>query len=288
MAAIALRSEERIGLAVAVVAHAALVALLVWRPQSAALVTPPDRIEVTISDEVGLKSTSPEPNAQAAPDIAPEIGEPPPPAPAAAPPAPEPLPPEPQKAEAKPEPRPVAKPTMQPEARPKPTTAARPANRPPPLPGMAPAGSNQSATAKPVARPGGSRIGADFLKGVPGAQSSGQAHNPPAATIGPDVKASIGQAIARQLKPHWVAPQGADAELLVTLVRFHLARDGSLVGEPEVVGQSGETPANAAQKARHAEQAIRAVRLAAPFSLPPEYYSAWQTVTSRFDKRLSQ
>jgi hypothetical protein len=85
-----------------------------------------------------------------------------------------------------------------------------------------------------------------------------------------------------------VAPQGADAEQLVTLVRVRLARDGSLVGDPQVVSQSGETPANAAQKARHAEQAIRAVRLAAPFDLPEEYYSAWQTVTSRFDRRLSQ
>jgi protein TonB len=34
---------------------------------------------------------------------------------------------------------------------------------------------------------------------------------------------------------------------------------------------------------------MRAVQLAAPFTLPAEYYGAWQRVASfRFDKRLSQ
>ena len=38
-----------------------------------------------------------------------------------------------------------------------------------------------------------------------------------------------------------------------------------------------------------AEQAIRAVRLATPFNLPPQYYDAWKRVAAfRFDKRLSQ
>ena len=37
------------------------------------------------------------------------------------------------------------------------------------------------------------------------------------------------------------------------------------------------------------EQAIRAVELAAPFNLPPEYYNAWKRVSSfRFDRKLSQ
>ena len=94
------------------------------------------------------------------------------------------------------------------------------------------------------------------------------------------------QAIARQLKPHWSAPEGVDAEELVTIVRFRLNPDGSLNGDPVVVSQSGVTPSNAAQKSRHAEQAIRAVRLAAPFNLPAEFYDHWKVVNSRFDKRL--
>ena len=53
--------------------------------------------------------------------------------------------------------------------------------------------------------------------------------------------------------------------------------------------QEGITDANRSQAARHAEQAMRAVRLAAPFDLPPQYYDAWKRVAAfRFDKRLSQ
>jgi hypothetical protein len=56
-----------------------------------------------------------------------------------------------------------------------------------------------------------------------------------------------------------------------------------------VVRQLGITDTNRAQADRHAEQAIRAVRLAAPFDLPEEYYDAWKRVSAfRFDKRLSQ
>jgi periplasmic protein TonB len=54
------------------------------------------------------------------------------------------------------------------------------------------------------------------------------------------------------------------------------------------VRQTGVTDANRAQLQRHREQAVRAVRLAAPFDLPEEYYAGWQVVTSTFDKRLSQ
>jgi hypothetical protein len=138
-------------------------------------------------------------------------------------------------------------------------------------------------------RPGASRIGDDFLKGTPGAAAKGQASAPPAATIGPAVRSALSGAIARQLKPHWKIPQGADAELLVTVLTWDLNADGTLAGAPRVVRQEGITDANRAQAARHAEQAIRAVRLAAPFSLPAEFYPAWKRIaTFRFDRKLSQ
>jgi hypothetical protein len=136
---------------------------------------------------------------------------------------------------------------------------------------------------------GRSRIGKDFLKGVPNAEEAGDSRDAPAAAIGPAVRASLASAISRQLKPYWAAPQGADAELLVTVLAFNLNPDGSLDGRPRVVRQSGITDANRAQADRHAEQAIRAVELAAPFELPEQYYGAWEHVSSfRFDKRLSQ
>jgi len=72
----------------------------------------------------------------------------------------------------------------------------------------------------------------------------------------------------------------------VTIVRFRLNPDGSLNGDPQVVSQSGITASNETQKGRHAEQAIRAIRLAAPFDLPPQFYDHWKVITSRFDRRL--
>ena len=107
--------------------------------------------------------------------------------------------------------------------------------------------------------------------------------------IGASAKASLIQAITRQIKPHWSAPQGVDADQLVTVLSFRLNEDGSLAGTPRVVSQSGETAANRPQKALHAERAIRAVQLAAPFDLPPEYYNAWKSIDgARFDRNLSR
>ena len=101
--------------------------------------------------------------------------------------------------------------------------------------------------------------------------------------------ASLVSGIARQIKPRWTAPQGVDTEKLVTVLAWNLNPDGTLAGRPVVVSQSGITDANRAQAARHAEQAIRAVQLAAPFQLPPQYYAQWKRVAQfRFDRKLSQ
>lgn len=290
MAATPLRREEGIGLALAIAAHIGLAAFLLWRPAGKALVTPPERMTVTLSDDVAPTSTSPQPAAAAAPDRAPTIGEPAPqpePEPAI---EPEPLPPPPV-------PRPVAQPRPQPRpvARPAPRAVQRPAPTPPPKAAPRPR-SQPAATAaprpsqRPATRPAGASSFADaFKEGVPGAQSRGQAQTPPAAAIGPAVQASLASAISRQLKPRWAAPQGAEAEQLVTILSWNLNPDGSLAGTPRVVRQDGITDANRPQAPRHAEQAIRAVQLAAPFDLPEQYYSSWKRIASfRFDRRLSQ
>ncbi|MFC4295724.1 hypothetical protein ACFO0A_11730 [Novosphingobium tardum] len=279
--------EERVGLAVAIAAHVGLVAWLALASLGKSVAPPPERMEVTIADEVALRSTSPEPSAQAAPDIAPTLGEPAPeaqsmvePAPPApiSPPAPAPLPrpaPRPQPRAVAPAPRPaVVKPSP-----PKPA-AARPAAKAP---------ADERTRRRPDAPVGASRIGNDFLKGISGGQTAGTSRNPPAAAIGPGVAASLSSSIARQLKPHWSAPQGAEADQLVTILAWELKPDGSLAGRPRVVSQQGVTDANRAQKDRHAEQAIRAVQLAAPFDLPDQYYAAWKRVAAfRFDRKLSQ
>jgi outer membrane biosynthesis protein TonB len=297
MASTALRREERIGLVVAVALHAAVLAALLVRPPHQAVVTPPQRIEVTISDLFGPTSTSPDPFSEAAPDRGPVLGEP----------APQPAL----------EPEPVPEPSPEPRAaeRPAPRDAPKPAAKPVPKPtqGSAPAAPKSTSSRRssaiddivskpnrtrssaatsrgstPPKKAGSSAFSQAFESGLPGGTSA-SGHGMPASQMGPQVRSALSAAITRQLKPHWSPPAGVDAEQLVTILSFDLNPDGSLDGKPQVVRQLGITAANSAQASRHAEQAIRAVQLASPFNLPSEYYDAWKRVSSfRFDVRLSQ
>ncbi len=297
--------QEGAGLTIAAAAHVALLVAFSLSPPGKTIQPPPQRMEVTFSEDLSDQSTSPDPAAQAAPDVAPELGEPQPePEPVVEPappmPASQPAPPKPQPAPPKPTPRPVAMPQAtqprpappKPVAKPQPTPArpvtAKPATKPAAAkPATKPA--DTSPRRRPDAPSGASRVGSDFLKGIPSASTPGTAKTPPAATIGPEVKASLASAISRQIKPRWAAPQGVDTDKLVTILAWELNDDGSLAGRPRVVSQQGITPANEAQAKRHAEQAIRAVQLASPFDLPDMYYSGWKRIAAfRFDRKLSQ
>ena len=240
MSAIALRSEERLGLGIAIAAHLALIAALVVTAARKPEMFPlPERMVVSLAPDVSLTSTAPEPAQEAQAAIAETLTE-------------------------KPVPKPVEKPPEvekpKPAKVPPPVQRAAPPEKPKPQPKPQPKADKS----------GGSLIGKNFLEGL-GASTASQA-KAPAAAFGPAEAASLNAAIARQIRPHWSAPQGADAEELVTLVRFRLNQDGSLAGDPACVGQSGVTPSNAAQKLLHCERAIRAVRLAAPFDLPDQFY----------------
>ncbi len=273
MALASLRTDERIGLGVAVLLHAALVAVLVIQPGKDEVPPLPERMTVSLASDVSLASTAPEPVAESRAAIAPTLSDEPEVTPPVELAQPEPIP----------APKPVA---TTPPPRPAPTKAAdQPRAKASPEP---PRRRPDRPAAKPATKPtGGSRIGADFLPGA-GASTNTSETRLPASQIGASAKASLAQAIARQLRPHWTAPQGVDAEQLVTVLAFDLNPDGSLAGRPRVVSQSGETPSNAPQKDLHAERAIRAVQLAAPFDLPPEYYEAWKRVTAfRFDRNLN-
>src|SRR6187399_127922 len=110
-----LSREERFGLGIAAVAHVALVAALVWQVRDDPTALPiPERMDVSLADEVALTSTAPNPSeasAAVAPVLAPEPA-----------PAPEPMPTVAVREEVRPVPRPtrasVARPT------PRPTPAA--------------------------------------------------------------------------------------------------------------------------------------------------------------------
>lgn len=267
----ALRKDEKIGLAAAVVLHGALVAVLLTQAVRSEVSVFPEAMTVSLTTEVGLEAAAPDPVAESRAAIAPTLSD---------------------------EPAPAPEP-----ARPEPAARVQPAQPPKPAPRTAP---NQPAPSRERSRPdrapaqpapspgkaapkgGGSRIGEDFLNGA-GASSSTQETRVPAARIGASAKASLIQQISREIRPHWQPPSGADVEQLATYLRFRLNPDGSLAGRPEMVRQTGVNDLNRAQAGRHAELAIRAVQRAAPFDLPEQYYEAWKVVGPlEFNWELSQ
>jgi outer membrane biosynthesis protein TonB len=282
-----LTREEFVGLGVAVVLHVGLAAVLMLRNDTPALLPTPERIEVSLATDVSLESTAPDPSAEPAAAVAPVLTDIPTPEEAAEPPpVPEPA--------AEPPPRPTARPTPRPSpsARPtpRPSPSAQPTARPTQRPTATPT-PRPTTSARPTATPtpaptrsaGGSRIGADFL----GGQSASEGNSgSPAATFGATEQAALSSAITRQLRPHWTAPSGVDVEQLVTVISWELNEDGSLRGTPRMICQTGINDSNRPQAGLHAERAIRAVQLAAPFNLPDQFYSRWRRLQWTFDRRL--
>ncbi|WP_255308797.1 cell envelope biogenesis protein TolA, partial [Sphingobium fuliginis] len=211
-----------------------------------------------------------------------------------APPKPAPAPPKKDMPAAKPKPKPAAE---------KPAPAkSKPAPEKPKPAAAAPAKASQKPAARPRSdaparasgqgkadKPKGSLLGKDFLKGIDTEDDAPRKPAPPpAAAMGPAQKAALDAEIRRQLKPYWKSPSGADIEQLRTFVDVQLARDGSLAGQPQVVNTTGITASNRTQVTLHQELAVKAIRLAAPFKLPPALYDGWKSLRISFDKRLSQ
>ena len=259
-----IRAEEKTGLVVALALHVALLAVMVIRAFMPQPVVPvPERMTVSLAEEVGLDSTAPDPVPESRAAIAPSLSDAPAPTPEILDAPSQPL---------------VDQPTRRVQSPvPAPGAITRPRRETP----------REAAKPKPSEKSGGSRIGNDFLAGAGDSTTTSETRTP-ASQIGAQAKASIGQAVARQIKPHWSPPNGPEVEAITTFVRFRLNEDGSLNGRPTVVRQTGINDTNRAQAGRHGEQAIKAVQLAAPFDLPPEYYEAWKTITANLDWRLAQ
>lgn len=277
---------EQAGLGAAVVGHVVLFGLLsvgfLATPNPLDLKQRP--IEVTLSDEVGLESQAPVASQEEpAPKLAEEEGpvEPTPPPPPEPMPAPQPVP-KPTPAPPVPTPKPVPKAVAKP-APPKPKPVAKPQAKSQPK-----AAAKPPAQAKPQqqrqVRPTGRLAG--LMDGLTDRPSQSRSTTPPAAAAGPAVLSSLRAEVLRQLKPHWRSPTGADVELLRTVVEVRLARDGTIIGEPRVIAQTGVNDSNRSQAALHKERAIRATELAAPFKLPAEFYESWKVIKPAFDKRL--
>jgi outer membrane biosynthesis protein TonB len=241
---------------------------------------------VALVEEVALESTAPIPAAEApAPKLA-EVEGPIEDAPAPLP-EPEPLPqPEPLPVTATPVPRPAPKVTPKPSPKPAPKAVTRPSPKPAPKAAAKPAAKAATPPKKEGTRATGRLSG--LLAGISDTPSRAKATTPPAAKAGPAVKSALGAAVRRQLKPHWKAPTGADVEMLRTELSISLAQDGR-VTDVKILRTTGQTASNRAQVRLHQEQAVRAVRLAAPFKLPAEYYAEWKWLSPiGFDRRLSQ
>ena len=252
----ALRQDEKWGLGVAIGLHLALAAVLLFQPGPGEGLEVPERMTVSLATEVSLRSTAPQiaPDSRAAmaPTVSDEVQ----------------APVEQSAGEA--------------------ATEAR--DEPPPSSNSRTALAQQprQAAQTPPRQATGTQVGENFLQGV-GSDASSDDTRIPAEEIGRSARASLVQAISRQIKPHWNAPSGVDAEMLVTELAFNLNEDGTLAGRPRVLRQSGVNASNRPQAGLHAERAIRAVQLAAPFDLPAEYYNAWKSIRgARFDRNLSR
>jgi outer membrane biosynthesis protein TonB len=279
---------EQTGLGVALVGHAALFAAvsfgLLNAPKLPKLDSQP--VEVTLATEVDVKSASPAPAPPAQAEPAPSE---PAPAPILAAPPPPPPPPLIEKPQPRPEPKPVAK--LEPAPKPKPKVDPKPkpvkvakadpeGRRRPGLSNSIVSNLTDTPTPAKPTKPG---------KVTPPTAAPAETEGVSAAAMTGVQKASLNSLIYTQLRPHWRPPSGADAELLITRLSVRLNKDGSLAADPEVIAQDGINDSNRAQAKLHADRAIQAVRRAAPFNLPVQFYDGWKWLKPlNFDGRLSR
>jgi len=268
----ALRNDEKVGLAAAVVLHGALVAVLLMQTVRREVSVFPERMTVSLATEVGLEAAAPEIVSESRASTAPTLSDEPAPAPAPA------------------KPEPAARPVPTPQ-KPKPavqTATKQPAptrdrSRPD---RTAPKQATTTPAKTPPKSGGGTAFDEAFRNGA-GSSNTTNETRAPAAKFGATEAADLRSAISRQIKKNWSAPNGVDAELLVSVVSWKLNSDGTLKSRPTCrTTPSSITESNRPQAALHCERAIRAVQLAAPFKLPEQFYSRWDDLEWQFDRRL--
>lgn len=259
----ALSREEAFGLAVAALGHVALVWVLVTAKPPEPL-PPVDRVSVTLSDEMGAVSTSPNPQSDPMADKGPELGEPAPVEEPQTPSVPQPA--------SQPRPSAVPPPKAMP-AKPQQPTKAAPAKAMP-------------AKAPPPAKAGASSFDQLFAKGIPGGSSKGRDQTAAASQASAQQVASWSSSINARVRGPWNScpVSGLDVGKLRASVRFTLDPNGR-VASIEDFDVTGVTEANRPQVKPFKDCAIRAIRLAAPFTgLPPEFHDQWKNRRLNFRK----
>jgi len=120
----------------------------------------------------------------------------------------------------------------------------------------------------------GSRLGADFLKGISPEKSAGKSTTPKAAAVSQQAMAGLGAAIKRQVQPCYELGSlgGTSAMQIVTVLRLRFNPDGTVQGTPQIVEQTGVNDDNRSYARQMAELSRRAVLRCAPLKLPAELY----------------
>ncbi len=107
---------------------------------------------------------------------------------------------------------------------------------------------------------------------------------PKSAKLDARATASLAAAIRSQIAPCWNPPIGrADVRKMTVVLSIQMAKDGSVVGRPSVVSQTGGTSGNAAYAKAFADTAVRAVLRCSPLKLPPDMFDAWKAFELNFD-----
>lgn len=257
------------GLGLAALGHVALVWILVTAKAPEPL-PPLDRVSVTLSDEMGAVSTSPNPKSDPTADKGPELGEPAPAEQAVPPP----------QVQLQPQAKPMAQPRAAvplPQPAPAPPTKAAPAKavQPKAMP-----------AAKASAKAGASSFDQLFAKGIPVGSNKGRDQTAAASQASAQQVASWSSSINARVRGPWNScpVSGLDVGKLRASVRFTLDPNGRVVSI-EDFEVTGVTEANRPQAKPFKDCAIRAIRLAAPFvGLPPEFHDQWKSRRLNFRK----
>lgn len=110
------------------------------------------------------------------------------------------------------------------------------------------------------------------------------AATPRTARVDPRAAATLAQAIQAQVAPCWNPPiGGADVKKMTVLIHADFGRDGRVLGNPRIVGQTGVSGGNGDYARAFAETARRAVLRCSPLKLPAELYDLWKSVEINFD-----
>ena len=251
------------GLVVAVLLHAALIAvtLFTWQHKLEITDESPASVPVdlvTIADKTNITPTV-APEAKPVPQ--PQVAQP-------APTTPPPLVTPPPTAEAAPEPLPKI--TPKPEPTPQPT-AIKPQVQPKPEQKKPKASDIDTLLAGLTTPPPKPHNGKPSNLTTPGAGDMTA------------MNADLASMLKSQVKPCWTYMSGAPhADRLITKFRIQLGRDGNVVGQPQLAAESAAAQAGDPYMRAANEAALRAIMTCGPYKLPLDRYDQWRDFSIAF------